>query len=340
MSDNNFNLEGKYEKKFVPTSQDLEEEGSFNMCEKSLDIFSNKPISNSENFDSFISKSVESNLFNSTFSIKSTADFFADNVAFYNPLRSLATKFSSNYDSIEVPGFKSLVANWGNESDGEDRVKFSKDVVRIQSYPLFSKVEVPRSFLFKTGNVAGYIKSALANAVSKLERKAFLLGDKTKNQPEGILNDENVKGLTLDWDGKDSAIADKLLDLVYSLDFEYKSDAAFIISSSMLNKILKIKNNQGDYIFENGKLFGSDVHVMNEADDTILFGNFKYAYAICDMYGSDLKAFEMYEKPNMIGFSIPAHCGAAVIEPNAVVKLVVNDKNKPVEKPQQEGSKS
>ena len=299
------NFSENYEKKFFDGAQNVD--------------FGSSKV---DGFEQFINKSLHKADGVSVFSMKSCADFFATTSTYVNPLRVLSNQVFSNSDSVEIPSLGTITSAWSKsrtEDVGRAEDKKYEDSIMIKKYERYAKMSVPLKFLSTVEQNAAYVKSLLGAAISDLERSAFISGD-GDGCPIGILRNDKIKKQTC----KKDKLYDGLLNLLCSLDTRYNNDdAGFILSSTMNRDILGIKDATGRAIFDGINLFGKKVYIMDEVGDTVLFGNFKYGYVICDMEGVELRAQHLFDRPNYIGLSLPTSCGAAVTLPDAIVKLEV-----------------
>lgn len=316
-----------YETKYVPTVDLAYEVYERNEKKNTKNFYAqvaNKSFDESD-FGGFLAKSLADGMFNSVFSIKSTEDFFAEVADFYNPFRLVSTCVKTPADSVEVPAISDIVSGWNDVADAAN-TKPARGSVLVRNFPIFTKLELPLHFLHRVESHANYVKSILGMQRAKLERHAFLYGD-GNTAPKGILADATLVSHDVDFSSA-SKLADDILEATFTLASEFKHDACFMISSAMQARLAKIKDKTGRYIFDNKTLFGYKVHTLdelaNKADktkDVILFGNFKYGHLVCDNDYSELRIHNLFDKPNTVGLSMPANCGAALVCPEAIVAL-------------------
>jgi HK97 family phage major capsid protein len=92
---------------------------------------------------------------------------------------------------------------------------------------------------------------------------------------------------------------DPLIDLFYTVNARYRAGAVWAMNSLTAGAVRKIKNAQGDYIWQPSSiagqpdmLLGHPVMIWESMDDVgtnklpIAFGNFKRAYTLADIGGS------------------------------------------------------
>ncbi len=102
-------------------------------------------------------------------------------------------------------------------------------------------------------NLAAIIGEALGQRLGRISNTDFTTGHGA-SKPKGI-----TVGLTT---GKTTAsgtaiAADEILDLIHSIDIAYRTGARFMFSDEVLLAIRKLKNAQGDYLWQQGMVGGA-----------------------------------------------------------------------------------
>ncbi len=186
--------------------------------------------------------------------------------------------------NVTVPvGTPTGAAAWHVEGTPVDRERADTNPVNFSAYELLKIFSL--SVAAKRMTVAAfesYITEELTESLRAAIGDAILNGTGT-GQPTGILT-----GVT--WSDTNSAetavfSGDDILKLISLLPRGYGNGAKFAISSHTLyNRVYKVKNGNGDYIFTRDnqndtvqRLFGFPI-VTDDfiEDDTVIFGNFKY----------------------------------------------------------------
>lgn len=147
-----------YETKHVPEASDDYDNYQVKAMKEMKDFYSKNPhkIEDTSNFNEFILKKLNDGSFNSIFSIKSTADFFAPVSDYYNPFRLVSTCINTSSDSVEVPPLGSIIAGWNN-IDVEQRD--ASAAILVRNFPIFAKMELPKHFLSRVQSNVNYLKS-------------------------------------------------------------------------------------------------------------------------------------------------------------------------------------
>lgn len=189
----------------------------------------------------------------------------------------------------------------------------------------------------------------LGNEVSKefaeKEGAAFLLGDGV-NKPKGILaapmaltadstrpfkTIQNMKsGAAGDFD------ADDLINLIYTLKAGYRQNGRFMMNGMTLAKVRKMKDGQGNYLWQPGLQLGQPSTLLNygvaENEDmpdvaadahAVMFGDFKRAYTIVDRMGTRVLRDPYTNKP-YVGFYTTKRVGGMLEDSQAIKVLTLS----------------
>lgn len=179
-------------------------------------------------------------------------------------------------------------------------------------------------------DLGSFLSEDFGKAMGDKEETAFLAGTGS-GQPTGVLVDATV--------GKTTASAtaitgDELLDLVHSLGRAYRKRAVFMMSDDTLLLLRKLKNTDGDYIYqeslkegEPSKLLGRPVYFSESmpaptaGNKAILFGDLSY-YWIADRTGRFFQELrERYAELGQIGYKANQRVDGKLILPEAVQVL-------------------
>lgn len=181
-----------------------------------------------------------------------------------------------------------------------------------------------------------YIGSSFALAAAGEEDKAVLVGKgHAMEEPEGVLVAANVKRVLTA--GVNAVTADDIIDLFYNVKAQYRKNGIFVIPSSLEQKIRKLKNGNGDYIWQAALTAGTPNlllgrPVYNQDDfpdfapgaDQAVFGDFKVGYTLADRMGSSVQRLnELYAEDDLVGFKYKKRVGGGVDKPEAFAVLRV-----------------
>jgi HK97 family phage major capsid protein len=155
------------------------------------------------------------------------------------------------------------------------------------------------------------VSTSFANSVGDLEEAAMVNGDGA-GKPTGFLVDATVGATTAS--GTDIS-SDELLDLFFALRRPYRRNAAWIMNDSTIKVVSKIKDGNGQYLWQPGlqagvpdTLKGRPVHAATDmpsialSSKSIAFGDFSY-YIIGDRQGKSIQRLnELYAENGQVGF--------------------------------------
>ena len=129
------------------------------------------------------------------------------------------------------------------------------------------------------------------------------------------------------WVGKkENVSSDDILDLIYKLKRPYRKNASFIMNDATLAQIRKLKDNNGQYLWqpsyqanEPDKILGYNIRTSAFAPtDAIAFGDYKY-YNIGDRGSLSFKQLnELFAGNGMIGYVAKERVDGLLILPEAV----------------------
>ncbi|MCP3738812.1 phage major capsid protein [Rossellomorea sp. BNER] len=207
-----------------------------------------------------------------------------------NIMRKLATVIQTDSD-MDIPVIVSHgTAAWTAE---EGAYNESDDVfgqITLKAFKLTRIIKVSEELLQDSAfDLENYLVNEFARSIAKAEENAFVAGDGV-DKPEGVFVGAEV-GLTA---ASGSALkADEIVDLYYSLPRPYREKAVFIANDSTVKVIRKLKDSEGNYLWEKGlggepsTILGRPVHTSEFSPEigvnanVIAFGDMSY-YQIAD----------------------------------------------------------
>lgn len=247
-----------------------------------------------------------------------------------NIFRKLATTINTTgLHKINVAAVKPAAA-WVEEGEALTFSDATFDQVILDAYKLHVAVKVSEELLYDNAfNLETYLLNSFAKALGNAEEEAFLTGD-GKNKPTGILNATGggEVGVTT---AADSIKADEVIDLVYKLKRPYRKNAAFITSDSTLAQIRKLKDSNGNYLWqpaltagEPDRILGYPVYTsaympkIAKGAAVMAFGDFSY-YNIGDRGTRSVAELkELYAANGLVGFVSKERVDGKLILPEAV----------------------
>ena len=224
-----------------------------------------------------------------------------------NIFRQLAHVIHTSSGDRKIP----VVASKGTASwiDEEAQYPESDDAfgqVSIGAYKLATMIKISEELLNDSVfDMPSYIAREFARRIGAAEEEAFFTGNGT-GKPLGILANQ-VEGKDVGAQvGVTAAVADKItmdevIDLFYSLRAPYRRNAVFIMNDATVKALRKLKDGQGQYLWQPSITAGTPDTILNRpvytsgfmptlatGNKTILFGDLGY-YWVADREGRSFK---------------------------------------------------
>jgi HK97 family phage major capsid protein len=194
-------------------------------------------------------------------------------------------------------------------------------------------------------NLEQWLASEVDTEFAVQEGTAFLSGDGV-NKPKGILTyvtggaratDHPFGAIATVNSGAAAAItSDGIVDLIYSLPTERSANARFVMNRLTINAIRKLKDGQGNYLWQPSKQAGEpstlDGFPITEmagmpniaaSAKPILFGDFKMGYLIIDRRGVAVLRDPYSEKP-FVQFYTTKRVGGGLANPEYLRALNIS----------------
>ncbi|WP_368488121.1 phage major capsid protein [Clostridium sp. BJN0013] len=252
-----------------------------------------------------------------------------------NLFRRLAKVITTASGDRKIP----VVASKGTASwiDEEGTIPESDDSfgqVSIGAYKLGTMIKVSEELLNDSVfELEPYISREFARRIGNKEEEAFFTGDGS-GKPTGILAATGGAQLGVTTAGATAITLDEVLDLFYSLKAPYRNKSVFIMNDSTVKAIRKLKDGQGQYLWQpsiqagtpdtilNRPLFTSSyVPAIEAGAKTIAFGDFSY-YWVADRQGRVFKRLnELFAVTGQVGFVATQRVDGKLILPEAIKVL-------------------
>lgn len=257
--------------------------------------------------------------------------------------RELVNVRETSSDRIRKRAMGEVSVGWGKIetsttktlADFESTLKPSEQYIYIENLNGLIKIGVDE--LEDTDvQLQQYLTSSFAQAAAEKEDSAVLLGrGHNFEEPEGILVASGVERVL---SGAVGAIStDDLIQLMYSLNAQYRKNGSFVIPSHLEAAVRTLKTASGDYIWQPAlvaetpnKLLGRPVFNQDDfqpiaaGTDQAVFGDFKRGYTIADRKGSTITRLnELYIENGLIGFMFKKRVGGGVDRKDAFKVLQV-----------------
>ena len=241
-----------------------------------------------------------------------------------NIMRTLGTKITTSGEhKINIAATKPAAA-WIEEGGALSFCDATFDQIYLDAFKLHVAIKVTEELLYDSAfNLENYIITEFGKALANAEEDAFLNGD-GKGKPLGIFaktgGGQSAGTLTA------ALKSDDLIDLIYSLKRPYRKNASFILNDATLAQVKKLKDNNGQYLWqpsyqagEPDRILGYTVRTSAYAPtDAIAFGDYRY-YNIGDRGSRSFKQLnELFAGNGMIGFVAKERVDGKLVLPEAV----------------------
>jgi HK97 family phage major capsid protein len=238
------------------------------------------------------------------------------------------------------------VTGWVGET--ASRPETTAPVLAELSFPAMELYAMPAATATLLDDTAVDIDAWLAEEVeiafAVQEGTAFVTGDGS-SKPKGFLSYDKVAQASWAWEDIGYIVtgvsagfaeddpADNLIDLVYTLKAGYRQNATFVMNRKTQAAIRKLKDADGNYIWQPATLAGGSATLMNfpiaEAEDmpdiaansySIAFGDFRRGYLVVDRVGIRVLRDPYSAKPYVL-FYTTKRAGGGVQDFDAIKLL-------------------
>ena len=252
-----------------------------------------------------------------------------------NVLRSISHVIQTSSGDHKIPVVASEgTASWLDEEAAYTESNSSFGQVTLGAHKLGTLIKVSDELLNDSAfDLTNYISTEFARRLGDSEEEAFLTGNGT-GRPTGILNDSNGAKDGVTAAAADAITFDELIDLFYSLKEPYRKNAVFLMNDSTVKAVRKLKDQNGQYIWQPSVQLGIPDMILNRpvftsqymptlsaGNKIALFGDFSY-YWIADRQGRTFKRLnELYAVNGQVGFLGSQRVDAKTILPEALTTL-------------------
>ena len=252
-----------------------------------------------------------------------------------NFFRRIATVIQTNSGDRKIP----IVASKGTASwiDEEGLYPESDDAfgqITLSAYKLGTLIKVSEELLNDSAfNLENYIATEFGRRIGSKEEESFFIGDAV-GKPTGILADTGGAEIGVTAASSTAITADEIIDLYYSLRVPYRKNASWIMNDATVSAIRKLKDGQGQYLWEPSMVAGTPNKILGcevitspyvptaaAGAKTVAFGDFSY-YWIGDRQGRTFKRLnELYATTGQVGFLGNQRVDGKLILPEAIKVL-------------------
>ncbi|UYO64319.1 phage major capsid protein [Acetobacterium wieringae] len=249
-----------------------------------------------------------------------------------NIFRTMAKVIATSSGDRKIPVVATKgSASWIEEEGAAPESDDSFGQVSISAYKLGTLLKVSEELLNDSiFNLEAYIAKEFARRIGAKEEEAFFIGDGV-GKPTGIFNTTGGAQDGITTASATAITVDEIMDLYYSLKSPYRKNATFILNDATVKAIRKLKDGNGNYIWQPSITAGTPDTILNSpvktssyvptiaaGAKTVAFGDFSY-YWIADRQGRSFKRLnELYATTGQVGFMATQRVDGKLILPEAI----------------------
>ncbi|MCS4490326.1 phage major capsid protein [Corynebacterium sp. ES2775-CONJ] len=218
-----------------------------------------------------------------------------------NIIRSLAKRITTTSGDRKVPVVATNgKADWLDEGAAVQESDEAFKQVTSGAYKLATFIKVSEELLDDSAfNIEAHLASEFGRRIGAAEEEASLVGDGS-NKPTGIFAKTGGAEEGLNAAGQTAITADELIDLFYALRAPYRKNAVGLTIDSTVKAIRKLKDNQGQYLWQPAltagapdMILGRPIHTSSFVPElkagakTVAFGDLSY-YWTADRAGHSI----------------------------------------------------
>jgi len=254
-----------------------------------------------------------------------------------NFFRSLAHVIQTQSGTHTIPVVASHgTAAWMDENGLYPESDDTFDQITLDAYKLGTAIKVSEELMNDSVfDLESYISTEFARRIGAAEEEAFLTGN-GKKKPEGVFTKVKADKDAATEIANTNISFDAIMDVFHSLRSVYRNRATWILNDSTVKALRKIKDNNGNYIWQPAVVSGQPDMILNRPYKTsiyapelaagnvpLLFGDFSY-YWIAERQGRSFKRLsELYAANGQIGFLASERVDGRLILPEAVRGLSI-----------------
>ncbi len=253
--------------------------------------------------------------------------------------RSLATVIRTASGDRKIPIVTSKgEAAWIDEGGQFPESDDSFGQTSISAYKLATMIKVSDELLNDSVfSIEQYISKEFGRRIGTKEEEAFFVGD-GKGKPTGLF--DTAAGAETGVTATSTNITfDDVMDLYYSLRAPYRNKAVWLLNDSTVKAIRKLKDGNGNYIWQPSVREGEPDRILNRPYRTSIyvpeiaagnrvmaFGDYSH-YWIADRQGRSFKRLnELFATTGQVGFLASERVDGKLILSEAVKTLDIKAK--------------
>ena len=247
-------------------------------------------------------------------------------------IRQYAKVIKTSSGTHKIP----IVASHGEAAWMEEEDAFAESdegfgQVNLDAHKVGTLIKVSEELLNDSAfDLEGYMRSEFARRIGDKEENGFLNGNGT-HKPTGLLHATGGAQIGLTSASATALTSDELIDLFHSLKTPYRKKAIWILNDSTIKLIRKLKDGNGQYLWQPGIRDGETNTILGKqyftsafmpevaaGNKTVLFGDLSY-YWVADRQGIVFKRLnELFAGNGQVGFLAYKRVDAKIILPEAV----------------------
>lgn len=252
-----------------------------------------------------------------------------------NVFRTMATSIKTASGDRKIPIVATTgTASWVDENAAIPESGGTFDQKTLSAYKLATILKVSEELLADSAfNLEDYIAREFARRFAVAEEAAFCTGNGT-GKPTGVFDATKGASAGITVAKTDTFTADELMDLFYSLRAPYRSKSMWFMNDSTIKIIRKLKDNNGQYIWQPALTAGTPDMILarpyktsvaapeaTTGNTAVLFGDFKY-YWIADRKSRTIRRLnELYAVNGQVAFLGTERLDGCLILPEAIKSL-------------------
>jgi len=252
-----------------------------------------------------------------------------------NIFRTLAKVITTSSGDRKIPVVSSKgTASWIDEEGAIPESDDAFGQVSIGAYKLGTMIKVSEELINDSVfNIESYLAKEFGRRIGAKEEEAFFIGDGS-GKPTGIFNATGGAELGITTASATAITIDEIMDFFYSLKSPYRKNATFVMNDATVKAIRKLKDGNGNYIWQPSLTAGTPDTILNRpvvtstyvpnisaGEKTIAFGDFGY-YWVADRQGRSFKRLnEIYASTGQVGFMATQRVDGKLILPEAIKVL-------------------
>ena len=254
-----------------------------------------------------------------------------------NVLRKICTVIRTSSGDRKIPVVASHgTAYWVEEEGDYTLSDESFGQIVLGAHKIGTMIKVSEELLHDSFfNLDSYMAAEFARRIGAKEEDGCINGNGT-TQPGGLLNATYGASAGVTTGTTGAIAADDIIDLVHSVKSVYRKNAVFLMNDSTIKAIRKLKDGNGNYLWQPGLREGQPDMLLNyrvltsaympevaSSNKPILFGDFKH-YWIADRQGRTFQRLnELYAATGQVGFRAFQRVDGRLVLSEAIKALAV-----------------